>query len=341
MERIVKALNSVQSRLHWATLAGFLAVAVIARLLAFQGYSDSDPRAYAVLANDLVHGTLHIPDYDGPPVFPLRLGVYVPTAVLIKTFGLSELTLVAYPFVVSIFGLLLAYALARYVGTPLAGLIALGALAVLPIDVSTASLLLPDAIAAFWANVGIALACVALGRPKLRHSALLGILAGVFFGVSWLCKESVAYLVPFVAILVLTVHRHSRLFARITCVVAIGVGSLAVLFAETAFYGRLTGDPLFRLHATERNYVQCAVWFFDESSPYFGWESVGYAKALVNRLFFHGPKEMLLNHSMSHVPAIAILGVAWALFFRRRIVCHAEHLAHIASAHVQFYDIFV
>ena len=181
-----------------------------------------------------------------------------------------------------------------------------------------ASLLLPDAIAAFWANIGIALACVALTRLKLWHSALLGVLSGGFFGVSWLCKESVAYLVPFVAILILAVYRHSRLSSRMTCMVAIGVGSLAVLFAETAFYGRLTGDPLFRLHATERNYVQCAVWFFDESSPVLGWENGGYTRTLVKRLFFHGPKDMVLNRPMSFVPASAILGVAWALLFRRR-----------------------
>ena len=318
MERVVKALNSAQSPVHWATLAGFLAIAVILRLIAFQGYSDSDPRAYSELANDLAQGTLHIPEYGGPPVFPLRLGVYAPTAVLIRVFGLSEPTFVVYPLLVSIFGCLLAYALAQYLGTPIAGLIALGALAVLPLDVSTASVLYPDAIAAFWANVGIALACVALNRLKLWQSALLGVLSGAFVGVSWLCKESVAYLVPFVAILILVIHRHLRLPSRITCLAAIGTGSLAVLLAETAFYGRLTGDPLFHLHATERNYDQCPVWFFNESSPVFGWENGGYAKALVKRLFYHGPIDIVFNWQMSLAPALALLGVAWAVLFRKR-----------------------
>jgi 4-amino-4-deoxy-L-arabinose transferase-like glycosyltransferase len=317
IERVVKALNSGQSRLHWATFAGLLAIVVILRLAAFQGYSDSDPRAYSLLANDLANGMLHIPD-DSWVVFPLRLGVYAPTAVLIKVFGLSEITLAAYPFLVSIFGCLLAYALARRLGTPLAGLIGLSALAVLPIDISMASLLLPDAIAAFWANVGVALAYCALNRSKLRQSGLLGILSGGCFGVSWLCKESVAYLVPFVAILVLILHRQSRLSVRTTCLVAISVGSIAVLLAEATFWGMLTGDPLFHLHATERNYVQCAVWFFDKSSPYFSWDDGGYAKALMMRLFFTGPKEILLCSRMSFMPTLAILGAAWAAFFRQR-----------------------
>jgi 4-amino-4-deoxy-L-arabinose transferase-like glycosyltransferase len=233
-------------------------------------------------------------------------------------FGLSEVTLAAYPFLASIVGCLLAYALSRRLGTPLAGLIGLGALAVIPIDIQMASLLWPDAIAAFWANVGVALACVALNRSNLRQSAFLGVMSGGFFGVSWLCKEAVVYLVPFVIILVLVLHRQSQLSVRTTCMVAISVGSIAVLLAETAFYGKLTGDPLFHFHAMERNYELNAVWFFDKSSPYFGWESGKYLKALVKRLFFTGPRDMLFNSRMTFVPALAILGAAWAVVFRRR-----------------------
>ena len=263
------------------------------------------------MADALAHGTLHIPQYEGSPVLPLRLGVYAPTAALIRAFGLSEATLAAYPFLVSILGCLLAYAVARYLGTPLAGLIALGALAVLPIDVVNASLLYADAIAAFWANVGIALACVALDRAKSWQSALLGVASGGFFGVSWLCKEAVAYLVPFAVILVLVLRRQSRLSVRATCVIAIGIGSLAVLVAEAVFYGRLTGDFLFHLHATRQNYEQSCIWFFDESSPF-------YARALIKRLFIQGPEAMFLTASMCLVPAFAILGSARAIVLRQR-----------------------
>jgi hypothetical protein len=318
MERVLKALNSARSPLHWVTFAGLMTIAVILRLAAFQGYSDSDPRHYSTLANNLAHGVLQIPHYGGPPVFPLRLGVYAPAASLIRIFGLSEVTLVAYPFVVSIAGCLLAYVLSRRFGNPLAGLIGLSVLAVLPIDIQMASLLLPDAIAAFWANVAIALACVALDSSNSRRSVFFGVMSGVFFGVSWLCKESVVYLVPFVVLLVLVLHGESGLSARTTSMIAIGVGSITVLLAETVFYRSITGDLLFRFHATERNYVQNAVWFFDQSSPYFGWDSGGYAKALVKRLFFTGPRDMLFNSRMIFLPALAILGAGWAVVFRRR-----------------------
>ena len=196
MDRIVNALNSARSPFHWMTFGGFLTIAVIVRLAAFQGYSDSDPRAYAKLADDLAHGTLCIADYHHAPNFPLRCGVYAPVALLIKAFGLSEWTLVAYPMVVSVLGCLLAYAMTRGLGTPLAGLIAMGGVAVIPMDVSLASRLYPDAIGAFWGNLGIALVVVALSRLKSWQSVTLGVLSGTIFGVSWLCKESIVYQVP-------------------------------------------------------------------------------------------------------------------------------------------------
>ncbi len=318
MERVVKALNSAQSPLHWAALGGLLAIAVIIRIATFQGYCDLDPRFYAVLANDLAQGKVHVPERDEAPVFPLRAGVYAPTAASIRMFGVSEATLVAYPLLASIFGCLLAYAFARGVGTPLAGLIAFGALAVLPLDVGFASLLYPDVIAALWANLGIGLAWLAFARPKLWQSVLLGVLSGGSFGLSWLCKEAVIYLAPFVAVLAFALHRHARLSARMTCLAAIGAGALAVLLAETAFYTKLAGDPLFHLHAMERNYVVCANSFFNESSPIYGWESGGYAKALVRRLFLKGPIDMVVNPQMSFLPLLALLGAAWARVVRQR-----------------------
>jgi hypothetical protein len=219
-------LNSPRSILHWIAFTALVAVAILLRVFAFQGYSDSDPRIYTVLANDLAHGILHFPAYDGPPVFPLRLGVYGPIAILIKGFGLSEATLTAYPFVVSIAGCLLAYALARGLWGPLSGLISIGILAMLPLDVRMASLVYPDAIAAFWANVGVAFAYLGLTRSRLSQLVIYAVLSGMSFGVSWLCKETVAYLVPFVVILILFLYRQNSLKVRIISLVGSCVACL-------------------------------------------------------------------------------------------------------------------
>ena len=81
--------------LHRKTFFLILIFAIILRIICFQGYSDSDPRDYSILADQLAKGILNIPSYEGPPVFPLRMGTYFPSAFFISLFGLSEISLVA------------------------------------------------------------------------------------------------------------------------------------------------------------------------------------------------------------------------------------------------------
>lgn len=316
LNRFIRDLDSPRSPLHWWTFAILLAAAVAVRLVAFQGYASSDARSYAMLANDLAHGTLNIGNYDGPAVFPLRIGVYAPAAAIINQCGLSESTIVAYPFAVSLLGCLLAYGMTRYLATPLAGIIALGASAILPIDVSLASRLLPDAVAAFWANVALAFVFAAMGgAAKQWHVLLLGCAGGFFLGMSWLCKETVTYLVPFLAILVLVIYRERSWRSRIACGMGMAAGFASILAVESALYSNLTGDPLFRLHEISRNFKQCAVWFFDEASADYGWKNQTYTRALIDRLCVQGPKSILFQRSMAFVPTIAILGALWMRLF--------------------------
>jgi hypothetical protein len=313
----MKILSSPHSIIHWTTFAGLISIAIFLRVVGFQGYVDSDPRGYAILANDLARGILHIPAHDDwTAVFPLRFGVYGPTAILIKAFSLSELTLAAYPFLVSIVGCLLAYIVARWLFSPLAGLISIAILAVLPVDVSMASILFPDAIAAFWANVGVALVYLGLTRDRMYESAAYATLGGICFGVSWLSKEAVVYLAPFVGICILHLHGQVPLRARVASLFYVGFGSLLVLSAEVLFYQAFTGDPLFHFHELERNYEQNYVWFFRQSSPYFGWESGAYVKALVSRLFIAGPADLLTSFSI--IPAFAVFALVWGAAFRDR-----------------------
>ncbi len=315
---LINTLNSASTSAHRAAFGGLMLVALIIRIAAFQGYLDSDPRDYTVLADDLAHGTLRIPAYDGAPVFPLRLGVYAPVTALFKVFGLSEVTTVAYPFLISILGCLLTYALARYLVTPFVGLIALALLSIVPIDIGMASLLFPDAIAAFWANLAVAAALIALRRAGIRQVSVLGLLSGLLFGVSWLCKESVVYLVPFVFILVWFCGSKTTKAGRAACFAAIGVGAAAVLIAEMIFYRKLTGDFLFRLHGTERNYLKSPQFYFDSSSPLYGWKAGGYTKALLLRLFVSGPRDLIFDRQMICLPAAAIISAIWALKTRQQ-----------------------
>ena len=86
---------------------------------------------------------------------------------------------------------------------------------------------------------------------------------------------------------------------------------------EMALFHFASGDALLRLHGTEKNYDQAAIWFFDPSSPYFGWQSGGYGKAMIKRLFIEGPKQLLTTDTPGSLPAFAVLGLAWAALFSR------------------------
>lgn len=286
-------------------------VAVALRIAALQGYADSDPRSYSILANDLARGIFHAPDYVGAPVFPLRIAVYLPPALLIRAFGLSEVTLVAYPFAISIASCLLAYRFAQTLFDSAAALTSLAIAALVPLDIRIASELYPDAIAAFWANLALFCLWRATSATTAARMVVSGAAAGLPFGASWLCKEAVVYLAPFVLLLAWYGNRRLRVTRRIWLLAVIGIASGAVLAAEMLMYWHKTGDALFRLHATERNYVVTAAWFFDSASPYFGWGEGGYWGALAHRLLLSSPKHILFSPGFAALPFFALIGVVW------------------------------
>ncbi|HTI01806.1 MAG TPA: glycosyltransferase family 39 protein, partial [Acidisoma sp.] len=295
---------------HLFALAGILLLAVILRMFFFQGFVESDPYCYAELANDLAHGKLLLNSYDGALIFPLRIGFYGPAAFFIKLFGLSEDSVIIVPFLVSIAGCVLAYILGRTLFGPTAGLIAAGLLAILPRDVAMASTLFPDPVAAFWTNLGIALLILDPVKDGSRRSLSYAALAGMCLGISWLNKETVVYAAPFVLILVLT---QKSPFRKLSCIAAV---ILLFLFSEAAFYRATTGDWLFHFHIVPKNYQQNAVWFFDQSSPYFGWKPGGYVHALLRRILVSGPKEELMAFCM--LPTFALIAAFWGSLGRDR-----------------------
>jgi hypothetical protein len=320
-EGLAQGLNTSNSVPHRVALIGLLLMACVVRVLVFQGYSDSDPRAYAILADELSRGFFRVPGYDGPPVFPFRIALYGPTAVLIHLFGLSEVTLAAYPFLMSVAGCVLAYAVTLLVAPPLAALVATALIATMPFDARMASLLFPDVIAATWANAGLFLVVLTSRSLDARRSCVHGALAGVCFSISWLCKEAVVYLAPIVLLIVILMAQRQTVREIAPKLLAIGVIPILVLGAEALVYANLTNDPLFRLHETERNYKVSAVWFFEPSSPFHGWNDDSFYKTLIKRLFWSGPKTLFLDPSMAYIPVTGLVAAAWALVFKDRRLC--------------------
>ena len=298
---------TVPSFVHWLAVGVTVTAGIILRVIFFQGYSDSDPSVYTFLADQLAHGKLYIGEYD-PVLFAVRIAIYVPAGFIFKIFGLSELTIAAVPFLFNVGSFFLAYIVARRLFNPLAGLISIAILAVIPFDITMATTLWPDAIAAGWANLGVALLIFDCSSKERRSPAILPVLAGFCFGVSWLGKEMVVYLVPFVAIFYFLRAGQRPLLYASSRLFLVGLGVLFVLVAEGALYHVYKDDWLFHFHAVDRTYAETPVWYFDQSSAYFGWNEGGYTKALLKRLLITGPMGLL--SAFSNLPFFALVAVA-------------------------------
>lgn len=307
------------SRRHRVVLLLIILTALALRLYEFRGFGALDDAAYAQLAHQVVEGSFQPATYTGPAVFPLRVGIIYPTALLFRFFGVSEWTLVLFPFALSLLSVPLAYLCTAHFFGERAGLIGAALWALLPIDAFQAAILVPDLPAAFFGSLAVTgIFFLVDSRHQHRLPLFLGGLAvGLLFGVSWLCKESVAYLVPFCGFLVVITLRQAP--TRNTAVWAgVAIGAVAVLLAEMLVYHNTTGDWLFHFHETERNYRQYKNAFFVEGSAMSGTESGGYAKALAKRLVLTGPSTIFLKTQFMLLPLVGLVVCLHALYWRDR-----------------------
>lgn len=316
--------GAIRARPDWDTLVnrywlvGLCALVVLAaaiRVYLFRGYVGLDDAEYARFAERFARGPLRSASYTGPAVFPLRVGIIIPTGVLFRLFGVSDWTMVAYPLLLSLAGIVLAFVCARSLFGRGAGLIAAGLLAVLPWEIDSATKLLPDLPAAVFAAAAITTLVVVERRGVTSRWRLVaaGVVAGLAFGAGWLCKESTAYLTPFcLAWLVIGVRERGR--SALLVWGGVAVGALGVLFGEMAIYHHLTGDALFRVHEMERNYRQWSNSFFTEGSDA-GWKPGADPRAaLVRRLVVTGPAVILFSPTFAYLPLVGLVASIVALF---------------------------
>ena len=294
-------------------LAVLLCAAVI-RLYHFHGFNGFDDAEYARFAHQIVRGDFEPQGYTGPSVFPLRVGVIIPAAIAFRLFGMSEYSMVVYPLLLSLAGILLVYVFTSELFGRMAGIIAAALLSIVPGDFDIATLLLPDLPTAFFA--ALAVTCILMAERRLGNAHVrlfaAGAGAGLCLGLAWLCKESIAYLAPF-CLLWIAVHLRQRRWHLLFLWSGVAAGSLALLVGEMAVYAHQHGDALFRFHEIERNYRQWESSFFTEGSD-FGWKrGESRAHALLHRLFVSGPATILLNRTLLFIPLLGLLATVYAV----------------------------
>jgi 4-amino-4-deoxy-L-arabinose transferase-like glycosyltransferase len=180
---------------EWRHLIALLAICLgglALRIYEFRGFGAVDDAAYAQFAHQIAEGTFKPGTYQGAAVFPLRMGIIYPTALLYRYLGVSEWTMVLFPFVLSVLSILLAYVATKHFFGRRAALIGAAIWAFLPLDAFHAGILVPDLPAAFFASLGVV--GLVLLQSSSHHSRsrlfLGGLAAGLAFGISWLCRRA-------------------------------------------------------------------------------------------------------------------------------------------------------
>ena len=227
---------SAASRLVWIAVCVLFPIAIIAA--SWVGYLETDDLAYARAAE----GWMLDAPFLGQSHWALRHFIVLPLAASFSIFGRGELAL-AMPMLVYGIGLLLLMGLCVWrVAGPLAGLIAPLLITTVPAFSSGATVVYTDVPEAFFVIASFWAFYFATGSPRRGTFVLAGLLAGCGF----LTRETaIAVLVPYAILFLAGYGRRGNY-------VWIGIGFAAIVGLDAIYLWLLSGDPLWRIHVTQR-----------------------------------------------------------------------------------------
>ena len=309
-----------------------LVLAGVIRIYSFYGYHGSDDARYARLAYYVANGSFKIGGSCVWPEFALylhhcqRVGLFIPVALCFKIVGVSEFSMLIYPFVLSMLNIILAYLAGRAIFGTRAGIIAAAICAIIPIEGRFATLLSPNLVAAFWANLGVLLLYYGSKRKALISKITYGLLSGLALGLSWLCFEAGLYLLPFLAAYIFYACCRQR--RNILLLISAGLMLTTILLSESLTYYKHTNDLFHRYHQIEKD---CTVYSEAISKGsgnrrlieeyYYNRRSNSDPtdwRVIAKRVFLGGPKNILINQDFGLISGVALLAIIYALFRRLR-----------------------
>lgn len=169
----------------------------------------------------------------------LRLGIIVPTALVIRLLGANIFSYYFWPLVASLAGIALAFQVTRRYVHPATALLAAAVQVVNPLELSHASLLLSDLPCA---TLGLAYLLLILYDEEDRRPALRGVVAGlVLLWVHLLRLNAPVTLIPGIAV------GLAMRSSRQTTLTSLGVAGLGV-FAEALLYAVRGAELGYRHH---------------------------------------------------------------------------------------------
>jgi len=214
----------------WIDLSLALGLALLWRIVFFNGEFGSDDAVYMARALDVATGAWTSSDYNGG----LRYGFNLPAGLLMRFLGTSVTSANLWSLICSLSEIALVYAFTRRRFGPLAALTAALLLGAAPLHVAVATRIHADPIVSVFLTLAFVAVDLALTHRSLRWCAVCGLALGAVF---W-SKELAA--VVFLAFVPLLVY-----FRRFGLGVLVALAGLALMLALHGWLmWTISGDPL-------------------------------------------------------------------------------------------------
>ena len=216
------------------------------RLIFFSGMGTSDDLTYSKDAANLGKG-LNVKESI---TLSTRLGVILVTAVSYKLFGINDFSSVLFVLLTSIGEIILAFFFGKLLFSEKTGLMAAFLLSFFPMNVVYATKLWTDMPSAFFMALGVYLFL----HSEIKTKSKIGYLAsGIFIGIGYFMRESALLIALFFLLYVLYNKRIKKEYFLV-------IMGFAIVFAiESSIFYLLTGDPIFRIHASQEYLVEAVI----------------------------------------------------------------------------------
>ena len=220
---------------HRWLLPATIAIGFLLRIVFYTGLSVGDDVFYQLQA------IAHALDGIWPPEpyhWQTRLAMTLPTAALIRVAGVDHWPMVALPLVTSTAGIYVTYRIALEVVDQRAALLAAAFQACYPLELIYATHLFPDVPVGLLTTLSLW-----FWIRGLRHDRPVDYLvAGLWFGLGYMCRETIVMSWPAFIGLWLFYGRWRRPALALSVVLP-----LLVIGGEALLYWATTGNPLYRL----------------------------------------------------------------------------------------------
>ncbi|MBN2437985.1 MAG: glycosyltransferase family 39 protein [Deltaproteobacteria bacterium] len=330
---------------YWIALAVVVAVAIAFRLFFFIGFVGADPHDDAIYINtinSMVKGTYSLAPirniiaenrFDPAHIFQLRMSFLMPVKCLVLLFGPNDFGFILFPFLCSIFGVILAYFfVSLFGGDRELGLITAFLLAVYPLDCAFATKISPDV--PLGLSVALTVFFFARGEIRLRdngsskEAGIWFFLSGMFFSLSHGMKV-LGVVLPSFFLLYFLVYRRFRMQHLFVV-----LGFIPFFALLSYYYYANSGDPFLQNTLLSRAQVfnVNALWALPHLKKY----PIGFLEIIgsYGGLFeytkytfaFKAYSRGVVHYFTIYYPLMLLGGVVWALYVRKRFTADLNRI---------------